>query len=63
MPKYYEEGSKYTKEGERIEGQKIFCVFESTPSFGTNEKTGEKTAAITGNPAVANIMKTWKLKV
>lgn len=53
---------KYVKEGESIEGKRIYCEFESRPSFGIGENTKRETVTTTGNPAVATIMKTWKLK-
>jgi len=51
---------KYTREGERIEGRIIFCVFESRPSFGIEKESGRQTTTITGNPAVATVKKVWK---
>lgn len=53
---------KYTREGEAIEGQKIFCTFRARPSFATEEATGRQTTTITGNPASATVDKVWKYK-
>jgi hypothetical protein len=52
----------YTKEGEAIEGQKIFCTFEARPSFGIEKATGRQTITTTGNPASATVTKVWKYK-
>jgi len=53
---------KYTKEGEAIEGQRIFCTFEARPSYGIEKATGRQTITITGNPASAMVDKVWKYK-
>jgi hypothetical protein len=50
----------YTKEGEEIEGQRVFCTFEKRPSHGIDKQTGRQQTAITGNPATACITQVWK---
>jgi len=53
---------KYVKEGEAIEGEKIFCTFKLKPSIGTEKETKRQEITITGNPATASIDKVWKYK-
>lgn len=53
---------KHAKEGEAIEGQKIFCTFRLRPSFGIERVTGRQQIAITGNPATATVTEVWKYK-
>jgi len=51
---------EYVLEAEAIEGDRIYCEFEDRPSFGIEKKTKRSNATITGNPAVASILKVWK---
>ena len=52
--------TRYTKEGDSIEGEEIFCTFEKRPSYGKDRSRGKEEITITGNPASAIINKVYK---
>ena len=53
---------RYTREGDAIEGERIFCTFKARPSYSTEEGTGRQTVSITGNPASAIVDRVWTYK-
>lgn len=53
---------RYTREGDTIEGERIFCTFKARPSYGFEEATGRQTVSIRGNPASAVVDKVWTYK-
>lgn len=54
----------YTRPGDTIKGDKIYCVFERFDSKPKRVSTGGRHNAqsmtISGNPAIATIKKKWR---